>query len=130
MSLLTSCPHSSLAQASETMPLLYSPILTCYTLPFCHMKNYGEGLSRRLSLTFRFVTAFHNRFLTNLKLVAVDELHYYHGLFGRYGNIDLKPPMHTANLLFAVMSLLFCGGYGESAQPWAVSVYTVVWEAC
>jgi DEAD/DEAH box helicase domain-containing protein len=67
---------------------------------------------------------FYNRFLTNLKLVAVDELHYYHGLFGRYGNIDPKAPMHTANLLFAVMSLLFCGGYGESAQPWAVSVYT------
>ena len=24
------------------------------------------------------------RFLKNLKLVAVDELHYYHGMFGRY----------------------------------------------
>jgi hypothetical protein len=30
----------------------------------------------------------------NLKLVAVDELHYYHGVLGRY-----TPPAHTnANL--------------------------------
>ena len=39
-----------------------------------------------VNLTFRSIRILAQRvirFIKNLKLVAVDELHYYHGIFGR-----------------------------------------------
>ena len=48
----------------------------------------------------------HRRFLKNLKLVAVDELHYYHGTFGRYdipcfefGISHPDPTSHVAQVM-------------------------------
>lgn len=45
-----------------------------------------EDTWRRYPLTLlglECLTSIHLRFLKNLKLVAVDELHYYFGIFGR-----------------------------------------------
>lgn len=56
---------------------------TCFMLPFCLMKIYGDGtvFSRAYREGNNF---FMYRFLKNLKLVAVDELHYYSNIYGRF----------------------------------------------
>ena len=42
------------------------------------------------------------RFLKNLKLVAVDELHYYHGMFGRYAH---KPFSLFTSYRYSIVTL-------------------------
>lgn len=60
------------------------------------------------------------RFLGNLKLMAVDELHYYTDLFGRY-------PISKSNASFGtdaleVTSRKSSGGFGGSVLRLAVSI--------
>jgi hypothetical protein len=45
------------------------------------------------------------RFLKHLKLVAVDELHYYSGVFGRYAYLRGKPRQIKYTYQFAVTLL-------------------------
>lgn len=49
---------------------------------FCHTKKIGDG---EIVVSLRSVAlakTLHPRFFQNLKIVAVDELHYYTGAFG------------------------------------------------
>lgn len=58
--------------------------------PSCHTRTHGEGSHRASDLALLRMADTPLRFLKNLKLVAVDELHYYHGVFGRSAHFSFK----------------------------------------
>lgn len=92
-------------------------------LPYCHMKIYGEGMSRSNSLRVRncrlIVTC---RFLKKLRLVAVDELHYYSGIFGRCVRLFVrsltKAEDNTSHVAQVIRRLRrICAAVGSECSP-------------
>ena len=62
------------------------------------------------------------RFLKNLKLVAVDELHYYSGVFGTCVWIRFYPITDCCSFSIIDTSLTLCVGCEEFARPLEVSL--------